>query len=136
MDRDDEIRLSVGRGEEVRLDILVENLGRVNYGAQMGERKGLTGVRIGNAYHSGWTMYPFELTDLSSLEYTGYQEGQPAFFAGSFSVEGERCDTFLRTEGFSKGNVFVNGFNLGRYWNERGPQRTLCSGTAVKRRPE
>ena len=33
-------------------------------------------------------------------------------------------DTFLDMRGWGKGIVFVNGINLGRYWNV-GPQRTL-----------
>ena len=33
-------------------------------------------------------------------------------------------DTFLRLDGWTKGVAFVNGFNLGRYW-DRGPQQTL-----------
>lgn len=125
MDRDDEVLLSFKLEDEVHLDILVENMGRTNYGSKMGEKKGLTGVRIGAIHHSGWTMHPFELTDLSSVEYTEYQEGQPAFFCGNFTVEEEPCDTFLRLDGFTKGAAFVNGFHLGRYWNEKGPQRTL-----------
>ncbi|XP_034234390.1 beta-galactosidase isoform X2 [Thrips palmi] len=34
-------------------------------------------------------------------------------------------DTFLDTSGWGKGVVFVNGFNLGRYWPSVGPQVTL-----------
>ncbi|MDE5680446.1 MAG: beta-galactosidase, partial [Lachnospiraceae bacterium] len=36
----------------------------------------------------------------------------------------ELCDTFLDTEGFAKGCAFINGFNLGRFW-EIGPQKRL-----------
>lgn len=34
-------------------------------------------------------------------------------------------DTYVDTHGFTKGNVFINGFNLGRYWNTAGPQQRL-----------
>lgn len=37
----------------------------------------------------------------------------------------QRQDTFVRLDGFTKGNVYINGFNLGRYWNPAGPQKTL-----------
>lgn len=36
----------------------------------------------------------------------------------------ELCDTFLDTDGFGKGVAFINGFNLGRFW-EIGPQKRL-----------
>ena len=41
-----------------------------------------------------------------------------------FNVD-ELADTFIELEGWNKGVVFINGFNLGRYWNEAGPQKTL-----------
>ena len=37
----------------------------------------------------------------------------------------ELADTFVYLDGFKKGNVFINGFNIGRYFNLAGPQRTL-----------
>ena len=48
----------------------------------------------------------------------------PTFLTGHFPVE-ETSDTFVRLDGFTKGVVFVNGFNIGRFWNSAGPQRTL-----------
>ena len=36
----------------------------------------------------------------------------------------EPGDTYLETEGFGKGCAFLNGFNLGRFW-EIGPQKRL-----------
>ena len=47
----------------------------------------------------------------------------PAFYRFEFEVD-EQCDTFLDTDGFGKGVAFVNGFNLGRFW-EIGPQKRL-----------
>ncbi|MCX4354747.1 MAG: hypothetical protein OSJ43_00830 [Oscillospiraceae bacterium] len=47
----------------------------------------------------------------------------PRFFRFDFDVD-EPCDTFLDTDGFGKGCAFVNGFNLGRFW-EIGPQKRL-----------
>ena len=48
----------------------------------------------------------------------------PKFFRGSFDAA-EGLDAYVDTEGFTKGNVFINGFNLGRYWNTAGPQQRL-----------
>jgi beta-galactosidase len=49
----------------------------------------------------------------------------PTFLRGYLSIEGEPADTFIRLDGFHKGFVKINGFNLGRYFNDAGPQKTL-----------
>lgn len=117
-----------------KLGILVENMGRINYGSRLRDVKGITeGVKTGarqyNQFLFGWTIRTLPLDDLSGLIYQGIDEGEPlpeeepAFYRGTFRVE-EPADTFLKLDGWTKGVAFVNGFNLGRYW-EKGPQRTL-----------
>ena len=126
--RQDEIRISLAAGESVRLDILCENMGRVNYGPNIRDRKGIRGVRTGLRYHFGWQMTPIRLDRLAALrwsELTNAQSRACAFLRGTLRVDGAPCDTFLRTDGFHKGIAIVNGFNLGRYYNDAGPQRTL-----------
>lgn len=113
----------------IRLDILVENMGRINYGPYLRDPKGITeGVRHGNAFLYDWTIYPLPLDSLHDLVYTQADTlsaplHQPAFYRGIFHIQSV-ADTFLRVDGWVKGVVFLNGFNLGRYW-ERGPQQTL-----------
>lgn len=123
--RHDDVILSFDQEHAPRLDLLVENMGRVNFGRHLGEHKGLTGVRVGQVHHSGWDCRPLPLDDLSGLRFTGATLGQPTFYRGSFTIQDEPCDTFVRLDGFTKGCVFINGFHLGRYWNEQGPQKTL-----------
>jgi beta-galactosidase len=67
------------------------------------------------------------MEDLSALRYTDDVtfHGVPAFLKGNLHIEGTPADTFLRLDGFHKGFVKINGFNLGRYWNDKGPQKTL-----------
>ena len=67
------------------------------------------------------------MEDLSALRFAADAafDGTPRFYRGTLRVEGTPCDTFLRPGGFHKGFVMVNGFNLGRYWNDKGPQRAL-----------
>ena len=48
----------------------------------------------------------------------------PSLYRGTFQVNSEPRDTFLLMEGWTKGVCFINGHNLGRYWNV-GPQMTL-----------
>ncbi|MBB3126323.1 beta-galactosidase [Paenibacillus rhizosphaerae] len=109
----------------VQLTLLVENMGRINYGPYMKDRKGITeGVRHGRQFLSDWTTYPLPLNDLSGLDFHAQQPQQgPAFYRGELQVH-EQADTFLSLNGWTKGVVFINGFNLGRYWNI-GPQKTL-----------
>jgi beta-galactosidase len=110
---------------EARLDILVENMGRVNFGPALLDRKGITGgVTINDQYQFGWEVFPLPLDDLSGLAFSPKRTATfPAFLRGFFEVS-EPADTFLALPGWTKGVVWLNGFNLGRYW-ERGPQKTL-----------
>ena len=108
------------------LDILVENMGRVNYGAMMEhQNKGIKGAVVINGHqHFKWTHYPIPLETVDNIPFDkGYTEGRPAFYKYEFTVD-EAGDTFLDFTGFGKGCAFVNGFNLGRFW-EVGPQKRL-----------
>ena len=111
-------------GEEIR--ILVENMRRVNFGPRMnGQRKGIDGcVQINGHMHTGWKQYTLPLDNLDRLDFAaGYTPGMPAFYEFELMVE-EPADTFVELEGWGKGCVFLNGFNLGRFW-EIGPQKRL-----------
>lgn len=108
------------------LDILVENMGRVNFGPRMEEqRKGIDGcVQINGHMHHNWEIYPLPLDNIECVDFSGeYREGVPAFYRFSLEVD-EARDTFLDFAGWGKGCVFVNGRNLGRFW-EIGPQKRL-----------
>lgn len=131
----DEIRFGLGKHETAKLDILSENMGRVNYGPKLMDRKGIEGVRFDLQYHFGWDMYPLPMNNLEKLEYRLYKgEKVPGFFKAELDIEDDPCDTFIRPYGFRKGNIFVNGVNLGRYFNEAGPQKTLfCPGVFLKK---
>lgn len=121
------VRFSLEKGENCRIDILCENMGRVNYGPKIMDRKGVKGVRFNLQYHFGWDMYPLPLDNISLIEYK-HESGDvktASFLKGTLKIEGEPHDTFMRLDGFTKGVVFVNGFNIGRYYNPAGPQKTL-----------
>lgn len=118
--------------EGARLDILVENMGRINYGPYLRDRKGITeGVRLGFQFLFNWTIRPIPLEDLSKLAWAADSSNaianaadSPRFCKGNFHVSEAGADTFLDMQGWTKGVVFINGFNLGRYWS-KGPQQTL-----------
>ena len=108
------------------LDILVENMGRVNFGPRMEhQRKGIADhVQINGHTHLNWNQYCLPLDNVEKLDFTrGFTEGLPAFYHFTLDVD-ETGDTFLDFEGWGKGCIFLNGFNLGRFW-EIGPQKRL-----------
>ena len=51
--------------------------------------------------------------------------GFPALYRGTLEITGKVCDTFIYPEGFRHGFIRINGFNIGRYYTDRGPQKTL-----------
>ncbi|MBQ7836660.1 MAG: beta-galactosidase [Clostridia bacterium] len=118
--------IPLASGESASLDILCENMGRVNYGNKIRDRKGIRGVRFGQQYHFGWEMLPLTMDDLSAVPFKeGESANVPAFFRGYLNIDDDPCDTFIRPEGFTKGFITVNGVNIGRYNNPAGPQKTL-----------
>jgi beta-galactosidase len=117
-----------------RLEVLVENQGRVNYGQAIHDRKGLLAeVHINGAAPAGWTSRALPLTSLDTLSFsaTGAPPVGPTFHRGLFDVE-TPGDTYLDLNGWTKGNAWINGFHLGRYWS-RGPQKTLYVPAPVLR---
>ena len=111
-----------------RLEILVEAMGRINYGDRMIDRKGITDrVTLGRMTLMNWEVFPLPM-DLKFLEGLRFAPG-PApdrpgvFFRGRFELEA-KGDTYLDMSGWRKGVVWVNGRNLGRYW-DAGPQKRL-----------
>jgi beta-galactosidase len=122
---------------ETTLDLLVHAYGRINYGKNIHDRKGIVGkvelIHSANVTRelTGWTTFnfPLDYTDIKSLTYseTSPAEHGPVFHRGSFTLDATG-DTFLDLRGWGKGVVWVNGHNLGRFWN-LGPQQTLyCPG--------
>jgi beta-galactosidase len=107
------------------LDILVENLGRVNFNQPIREeRKGITtAVTLDDRELTGWEVFPLPMTDVPMPRRTIVSSGGPAFYRGAFTLT-TPADTFLDTRGWGKGAVVVNGHELGRFWNI-GPQQTL-----------
>ncbi|MGD0457588.1 MAG: beta-galactosidase family protein [Terriglobia bacterium] len=107
------------------LDILVENMGRVNFGPRLvDDRKGIVGqVTLAGSELSGWENYPLPMTDLSALQFSRSNVKGPAFLRGQFELS-SLGDTFLDMRGWGKGYVWLNGYNLGRYW-KIGPQQCL-----------
>ncbi len=108
-----------------RLDLLIENTGRVNFTTVIrGERKGITQeVTLAGKPLTGWDIYSLPMVDPAKLSYTAAPCAGACFYRGTFDVQ-QPGDTFLDTGAFTKGEVWLNGKPLGRVWNV-GPQKTL-----------
>ncbi|HEM3663711.1 TPA: beta-galactosidase [Streptococcus suis] len=112
------------KDDKLKLDILVENMGRVNYGHKLTaptQSKGLGRGAMADLHFIGrWETYPLHLESVEDLDFSkGWEEGQAAFYRYQFELD-ELADTYLDMTGFGKGVVFVNNVNIGRFW-EKGP---------------
>lgn len=115
-----------------RLSLLVENQGRLNFGNEIHDFKGISNVTVSGIPLTGWNMTGYTFSDVSSLRNvttmsieSGTLGNGPVFLRGRFTINEQPLDTFLDTTGWGKGVAFVNGHNLGRYWPVVGPQITL-----------
>lgn len=132
---------------EARLDILVEAMGRINFGRAIKDFKGITGgveliLPDGKTQTpDGWTValipdredfyldrcfYPLKKMEGKNPAlrlFTTPGDRVPGIYRGTFNID-RPADTFLDFSTWGKGLVYVNGHPLGRFW-EIGPQQTL-----------
>uniref|UniRef100_A0A8C2XLT7 Beta-galactosidase n=1 Tax=Cyclopterus lumpus TaxID=8103 RepID=A0A8C2XLT7_CYCLU len=140
LERNKVITINVTGKAGSQVDLLVENMGRINYGKNINDFKGLvSNMTLGKDTLTGWTMYSLSIDDAVSQGLLGETKptdpppppalSLPAFYKGSFiipdSIPDLPQDTYIKLPKWKKGQVWINGFNLGRYWPTRGPQVTL-----------
>lgn len=118
------------------LEILVEGMGHINFAAELIDRKGITErVTLNGMTLMNWQVFPlpFDEQYISTLKSTPertYKQG--LFFKGTFALQ-KAGDTFFDMSNYTKGVVWINGHNLGRYW-EIGPQNRLyCPACWLKK---
>lgn len=117
------------------LEIFVEGMGRINFAQYLIDRKGITDrVTLNGMTLMNWEVYglPMDEAFVKNLQPSKAETGKPGqFFAAKFNLE-KTGDTFIDMSGFKKGVIWVNGHNLGRYW-EIGPQKRLyCPASWLK----
>lgn len=116
------LRMDVGR--PCRLELLVENCGRVSYGPALEDAwKGVAAVTWQGRELRDWEAFALPLDDLSALRFSAAPGMGPAFFRGAFELS-DAAATFFDVSRLGKGVLFVNGNCAGRFWNV-GPQRHL-----------
>lgn len=119
-----------------QLDILVEAMGRINFGRAIKDFKGITDkVELSYTMNSGsqvtinlknWSVY--NLCDSykaqTEMKYVPLTDQKvPGCYRATFNLK-KTGDTFLNLETWGKGQVYVNGHAIGRFW-KIGPQQTL-----------
>lgn len=121
------------------IELIVESMGRVNYGRLVGERKGILGAVLHERQEiHGWQMTAMALPEPPSPELLdrattaeSCDGGQGAFHSMSFEAS-VAADGYLDLTGWGKGYVWVNDFCLGRFWDV-GPQLSLFLPAPVVR---
>lgn len=140
-----DVLLALAAGDTLQL--LVENLGRVDYyslesglkNAVLDPYKGIVGnVSVGGAILEGWTSTSLPLDTVPTLPSRSNSSSVqgPTFFSGVFSVgsnytNAAQLDTFIAVPNGVKGMVWVNGFSLGRYCKS-SLQRNCGQSLSVK----
>jgi beta-galactosidase len=118
-----------------QLEILVEGMGRINYGQNIIDRKGITEkVTLAGSTLLNWKVYnlPMDSKFIYHLRSSGKVLNKPGiFFRGTISFA-STADTYIDMSSYRMGIVWVNGHNLGRYW-DIGPQKRLyCPASYFK----
>ena len=117
---------------ERKIGVLVDTMGRVNYGGNMLDRKGISDIYLGIQRLMNYDVWTLPLDNLDKLKYSSsVKKEEPVFLKGSFKTD-SKADCFIHLDGFNRGCVYINGFNLGRFWKV-GPQKSLyIPGTLLK----
>ena len=126
-----------------KLTILIEAMGRINFGRAIKDFKGITDRVTLTAEADGHELtYDLKNWQIATIP-SDYQTAVKAFtsaqtqyasfilnpslkkgyYRANFTLK-KVGDTFINMEAFGKGMVYVNGHALGRFWNI-GPQQTL-----------
>ena len=119
------------------LDILVEGMGHINFAQYLIDRKGITDrVTLNGMTLMNWEIFPLPMdaafvTNAAKKD-RGINEGPGIFFKGNFDLT-ETGDTYFDMSKYSKGMIYVNGHNLGRYWNTGPQQHLYCPASWLKK---
>lgn len=108
---------------EREISVLVDAMGHVNYGEHIYDTKGIGAMMINMQTLMGYEVVTLPLDNIDKLDYSIESNTFPKFFKGQFYTSSD-ADCFVNMKGWTKGSVYVNGFNLGRFW-KIGPQESL-----------
>lgn len=136
--REGESTIEVPRSDvnDPLLEILVEGMGRINFAQNMIDRKGITDrVTLNGITLMNWNVYklPFDEHFVETLKPAAIDAARRGvFFRGNFELN-ELGDTYFDMSSYEKGFIWVNGHNLGRYWDIGPQERLYCPAPWLKR---
>ena len=117
------------------LDILVEGMGHINFAQEMIDRKGITDrVTLSGMTLMNWEVFLLPLSDawVDRTSRAARSDASARHLLPRHVPLDTPADTFIDMTGYRKGVVWVNGHNLGRYW-DIGPQtRLYCPAPWLK----
>ena len=105
-----------------KIGVLVDSDGHVNFGNHITDKKGITGLEIVPSNLYNFNVWTLPLDNVDKVKEND-DHTFPLFLKGTFKTS-SKDDCFVHFDGFTKGVIYVNGFNLGRY-NKIGPQKAL-----------
>ena len=122
------------------LEIFVEAMGRINFAQNLIDRKGITDrVTLNGMTLMNWQVYnlPMDRQFIYDLRSSGKTLKKPGvFFKGNFMLSRAGgnlgSDTYIDVSSYTKGIVWVNGHNLGRFWNIGPQKRLFCPSPWLK----
>jgi beta-galactosidase len=124
--KQDSLSIQLPEGQ-VTLDILVENMGRINFGPNLlKNKKGITEkVLLNGKELTGWQNFSLPFSNIQTVSFSAKSNNNdgPVLRKGVFSLQHVK-DTYLDMSQWGKGCVWVNGHHLGRYW-QVGPQQSI-----------
>jgi beta-galactosidase len=130
------IDIPESKAERPLLEILVEGMGRINFAQNLIDRKGITDrVTLNGMTLMNWKVYNLPMNDkfIYNLRSSNRTPGKRGiFFKGNFFLSAPG-DTFLDLSNFQKGIIWVNGHNLGRYWNIGPQKRFYCPASFLRK---
>lgn len=138
LDRNNRTQIIIEGEGSVNLSIMVENQGRINGGSKMNDPKGIIqNVTLNKQLLVNWDMaavLPRNIDQFNTL--SSDISDKAGLFHGNVPPmpDGKMPqDSYLLLKGWHKGQVYINSFNLGRYWPVEGPQVTLYVPASVFR---
>ena len=125
--------------ENPELEIVVEGMGHINFAQFMIDRKGITDrVTLNGMTLMDWKITPYAV-DEKFIKDQQINFKKPVtnnnycnFFKGNFELK-ETGDTYFDLNNYSKGILYINGHNLGRYWNKGPQQKLYCPASWLKK---
>ncbi|MBB6109842.1 beta-galactosidase [Mucilaginibacter lappiensis] len=130
------IKIPESSSKDPVLDILVEGMGHINFAQYIIDRKGITDrVTLNGMTLMDWQIYPLPMTEafIKTLKPAKAEaDAKGMFFKGTFDLQ-ETGDTYFDLSNYAKGIIYVNGHNLGRYWNTGPQQRLYCPASWLKK---